>query len=261
MINAKKPNFLILPGLLTDKALFHHQVRHLGDIAHCSVADYGSAESIADMAQEVLAHAPQQFVLMGFSMGGYVALEILRVAPQRVQALVLMSTSARSEGDEARTARKIMMVQAQDNFQIVLDLMLPTLLHPSRMRHHSAVIIAYMMGLRVGREAFLRHSRAIMGRIDSHPYLRDISCPTLVLCGRDDVLTPVALHEELAAGILGARFRILPDSAHFLPIGRPVLVSKVLHHWMMELDLAKTSRKRMMALDLAQRFDKDVIAA
>jgi len=240
MITAKKPNFVILPGLLTDEALFHHQVRTLSDIAHCSVADYGMAENIADMAYGVLAQAPEQFVLMGFSMGGYVALEIMRIAPERVQALVLVSTSARAESEEARTARAKMMGQAQNNFQIVLDLMMPKLLHPSRMRYHSNVIIVYTMGLRVGQETFLRHSRAIMDRSDSRSYLGKITCPTLILCGRDDVLTPVALHEELAAGITGAQLRILPESAHFLTIGRPALVSKVLRNWLMELDLAKT---------------------
>ena len=248
MIIAEKPNFVILPGLLTDESLFRHQVRTLGDIAHCSVADYGLASNIADMARKVLAQAPEKFTLMGFSMGGYVALELMRIAPERVQALVLVSTSARAESDEARTARAKMMVQAQNNFQIVLDLMMPKFLHPSRMRYHSNVIIVYAMGLRVGKETFLRHSRAIMERRDSRPYLGKIACPTLIVCGRDDVLTPVGLHEELAAGIAGAQLRILPDSAHFLTIGRPALVSKVLRNWLMELDLTET-------------FDEDYAAA
>ena len=238
MSNAE-PNFVILPGLLTDEALFRHQIKHLNDIAHCTVADYAAATNIADMAGEVLAQAPKKFVLMGFSMGGYVALEIIRVAPECVLALALVSTSARPESDDARTEREKMMAQAQNNFQIVLDLMMPKFLHPSRMRYHSNVIIVYTMGLRVGAKTFLRHSRAILRRIDSRPYLRDIRCPTLVLCGRDDVLTPVAVHEELAAGIGGAQLRILPESAHFLTIGRPALVSKVLREWITELNLTE----------------------
>lgn len=239
MINAQKPNFVILPGLLTDEAMFRHQLEHLSDIAHCTLVDYAMADNIADMAHEVLAQAPAKFTLMGFSMGGYVALEIMRVAPERVQALVLVSTSARPESDDARAGREKMMAQAKNNFQIVLDLMMPKFLHPSRMHYHSNVITVYSMGLRVGAETFLRHSRAIMSRTDSRPCLQNITCPTLVICGRDDVLTPVALHEELAAGIPGALLRILPESAHFLTIGQPTLVSEVLRNWLMELDLTE----------------------
>ena len=238
-MHAEKPNFVILPGLLSDDALFRHQVQQLRDIAHCTVADYDMAENIAEMAHAVLAQSPRQFVMMGFSMGGYVALEIMRVAPERVLALVLVSTSAQPESDDALAARQTMMAQAENNFQVVLDLMMPRFLHPTRMRYHSNVVTVYTMGLRVGQETFLRHSRAIMGRIDSRPYLRDITCPALVICGRDDVLTPVALHEELAAGIAGAQLRILPESAHFLTIGRPALVSKILRNWIVELDLAE----------------------
>jgi len=247
MINAQKPNFVILPGLLTDEAMFGLQVRNLSEIAHCTVADYSMADNIADMAREVLAQAPAKFVMMGFSMGGYVALEIMRVAPERVQALVLISTSARPESDDARAGREKMMAQALNNFQIVLDLMMPKFLHPSRMRYHSNVITVYAMGLRIGAETFLRHSRAIMSRLDSRPYMQNITCPTLVMCGRDDVLTPVALHEELAAGIPGARLRVLPESAHFLTIGQPILVSEVLRNWIMELDLAERFRENVAA--------------
>ncbi len=235
---AEKINLVFIPGLLTDKRVFAPQVKALADIANCTVADIDGADSIAALAKSVLARAPHRFALAGFSMGGYIALEIMRQARERVQALALISTSARPDTPEASAARKAAMVQAEAHFQVVVDEIMPKFVHPSRMRYHSNVTTVYAMGLRVGKDAYLRQQRAIMGRIDSRPFLHQITCPTLILCGQDDVITPVAVHEELAAGIPGAELQILKDSAHILTIGRPAAANKALRSWLGRVDPA-----------------------
>lgn len=232
MVLAEKNNLVLLPGLLCDERLYRAQIDDLADIAHCTVADLTVADSIAELAAEVLKHSPPRFALAGLSMGGYVAFEIMRQAPKRVQALALLSTSARADTPEATANRHAAMAQAEVNFQIVLDQLMPKLVHPSRMKYHSMVDSIYSMGHRVGKEAYLRQQRAIIGRVDSRPHLAAIKCPTLVLCGRDDVVTPVAVHEEMAAAIPGAQLTALEECAHLSAMGQPAEVSAALRRWL-----------------------------
>ena len=177
-------------------------------------------------------HAPQKFALAGLSMGGYVALEIMRQAPERVLGLCLLDTSARPDTPEATENRQKLMKQAEVNFQVVLDTLMPKLIHPSRMAYNSIVDTVYSMGHRVGKDTFLQQQRAIIGRIDSRPYLPHINCPTLVLCGREDVMTPVEVHEEMAAAIPGANMVVVGECAHLSTMGQPKIVSEAMRAWL-----------------------------
>ena len=233
MTETQKINLLFLPGLLTDARLFQFQIEDLSDIAQSTVADLTVADTIEELAAEALAHAPPRFALAGLSMGGYVALEIMRQAPDRVQGLALLSTSARPDTPEASENRKKLMAQAENNFQIVLDDLMPKLVHPSRMIYHSIIDTVYSMGHRIGKEAFMRQQRAIMGRIDSRPYLGQITGgPTMVLCGRQDILTPLELHEEMAVAIPDSRLVVIEECAHLSTMGQPKLVSEAMRDWL-----------------------------
>lgn len=236
MTENDKVNLLLLPGLLTDARLFQFQMEDLADIAQMSVGDLTVADSIAELAESVLMHAPQEFALAGLSMGGYVALEIMRQAPERVLGLALLDTSARADTPEAIANRHKLMAQAEVNFQVVLDTLMPKLVHPSRMKYNSIVDTVYSMGHRIGKDAFLRQQRAIMGRIDSRPHLGELAgCPTLVLCGRDDVMTPVDVHEEIAAAIAGSQLVVIDECAHLSTMGQPKLVSDAMRMWLLSL--------------------------
>lgn len=185
---------------------------------------------------------PRQHSPWWVSRWAVVALEIMRRAPERVLALALISTSAYpSTSAEAANCLSV-MTKAEDNFQIVLDQMMPTLLHPSRMEYHSNVTTDYSMGHRTGKDAFIRQQCATMNRIDGRPFLLGIACPTLVLCGNDDVLVPAELQVELAAGIPAADLKIIADAAHFLTIGKPDEVSTLLRSW-----LARVVAQRLTA--------------
>jgi len=233
MVN--KPPLVLLPGLLCDRALWEAQIDDLSDIADPSVADLSRDDSITAMAQRVLAAAPARFALAGLSMGGYVAQEIMRQAPDRVARLALLDTSARADTEEQGARRRGLIELAEKGeFHGVTPRLLPTFLHPERLNDQPLVARVTAMTARVGKEAFLRQQHAIMGRKDSRASLAVVKCPTLVLCGRQDQLTPLELHEEIAALIRRARLEIVEECGHLSTMERPWEVSVQLRQWLTE---------------------------
>ncbi len=229
---AEKTPLVLLPGLLCDRELWQSQMEALGDIASPWVADLTRDDSLATMARRVLATAPREFALAGLSMGGYCAFEILRQAPARVRRLALLDTSARPDTPEQSSRRRGLIELAEKgDFKGVTPRLLPLFLHPDRLMDAALIGRVSAMTHRVGKEAFLRQQKAIIGRIDSRPFLPRISCPTLVLCGRQDQLTPVALHEEMAALIPGALLETVEACGHLSTMERPEAVNAALRIW------------------------------
>jgi pimeloyl-ACP methyl ester carboxylesterase len=227
------PPLVLLPGLLCDGALWRAQVDGLAGRAECRVADFTSQDTMAAMAESVLAMMPGHFALAGLSMGGYVAFEVLRRAPERVARLALLGTSARPDTPEQLSRRRGLIALARKgNFKGVTGQLLPLLLHPGRLDDEALATEILAMAGRVGREAFLRQQAAIMSRPDSRPDLVRIACPTMVLCGRQDALTLPAWHTEIAAGIANARLVMLEDCGHLAPMERPTEVSAALADWL-----------------------------
>ena len=225
---------VLVPGLLCDAALWRHQVEHLAEVAAITVADVTRQDSMAAMAEAVLAQAPaDRFALAGLSMGGYVSLEIMRRAPGRVARLALLDTTARPDTEEARQRRLAFIAQTeQGDFKGVTKRLLPLFIHPDRLEDEALAGTVTAMTRRVGKGVFLRQQRAIMGRADARAWLGGIQPPTLVLVGREDALTPVALHEELAARIPHARFVIVEHCGHLSPVERPEAVTAVMRYWL-----------------------------
>ena len=221
---------LLLPGLLLDERLYAAQIPALAGRAAAQVMDLTRADSIAAMAEQVLAAAPGRFALCGLSMGGYVALEIMRRAPDRVLKLALLDTQARPDGAEARARRLDRARRAA--VRDPTGRLLPLFVHPDRREHKGMVAAITAMANRVGPAGFLRQQTAILNRADSRPSLAAIACPTLVLCGRQDVLTPVELHEEMAAAIPDATLVVLPRCGHLSPLEQPAMVTAQLAAWL-----------------------------
>lgn len=231
-----KPHLLLLPGLLCDARLWQHQVTALSELAHVSVADLTLADSIVEMADDVLHQAPEQnFVLVGFSLGGYVALEIMRQAPRRVRALALLDTSARADSSATRQGRLTLMSQAEHDFPGVIATLLPKMLHPRHLQDAELVELVTAMALGLGPEVFRRQQLAMLGRIDSRASLGQIACPTLLLCGLEDELTPPSVHLEMQASIVGAQLAQIEDSGHLTPLEQPQRVSSNLERWLAAL--------------------------
>ncbi|MBK1658660.1 alpha/beta fold hydrolase [Paracraurococcus ruber] len=223
---------LLLPGLLCDARLWQDQVAGLSGLAACRIADTTLDDGLPAMARRALAAAPDRFALCGLSMGGYLAFEILRQAPQRVTRLALLDTSARPDTPEqARRRRGLMALTRTGQFRGVTPRLLPQLVHPD---HVAGPVGQSVMAMaeRVGREAFLRQQAAILGRPDSRPDLPGIRVPTLVAVGEADALTPPDLAAEIAAGIPGAVLRRLSGCGHLPPIEMPEAVTALLRDWL-----------------------------
>jgi len=228
-----RANVVLVPGLLCTKALWEPQMAALGDIAEMTVGVHTRHDSIGGIAKSILAAAPQQFALAGLSMGGFVAFEILRQAPQRVTRLALLDTNARTDLPERSEQRRQMIAQAErEGLQRVVDGLLQGFLRPAAQADKRLTDTVRRMADNTGIEGFKRQQSAIIRRLDSRPFLRSIRCPTLVLVGHDDVLTPVAMAQEIAAGIPGAKLEIVPDCGHLSTLEQPEAVSRALRVWL-----------------------------
>ena len=195
-----RTQLVLVPGLLCSARLWEAQVDELSDIADIVVADMTLDDTMEAMAKRVLACVDGTFSLAGLSMGGYVALEVMRRAPERVERLALLDTGARADTPEQTTRRKDLIALAdRGEFKAVSPKLLPLFIHPDRLSEEELVADITEMAESVGKDAFLRQQQAIMQRPDSRPGLPEIGCPTAVVCGREDVLTPPELSEEIAA--------------------------------------------------------------
>ncbi len=231
---AQKTPLLMLPGLLCDAALWRHQLDSLGDVAEMTVADMTQDDSLEGMARCALENAPERFALAGLSMGGYTAQAIMRLAPERVIRLALLDTSARADPPERSIVRREMVARAEDGaFEAVIDEHVAMYLPPARVAGDPALCEVVRQSARnVGVASYARQQTALIGRPDNRPNLPDISCPTLVLCGRLDQTTPVEHHQEMAAAIPAAKLVVVENCAHLTPLEMPEAVSAVLRYWL-----------------------------
>jgi len=233
-----KTQVVFLPGLLCDAQLWQPQVVGLGPSIEPWVADLMRDDSIAAMAKRALAEAPfPRFALAGLSMGGFVAMEIMRQSPERVERLALLDTQARPETPEARERRLALMALAEKgDFIGVSERLLPLFVHSSRLADAPLVELIKDMAKNVGKDAFLRQQKAIMARPDSRDTLWKIRCPTLVLCGEHDLLTPRDRHEEISAAIRGSTLVVLPGCGHLSPLEKPLEVNRALSAWLTQAE-------------------------
>jgi pimeloyl-ACP methyl ester carboxylesterase len=224
---------VLIPGLLCDHELFRHQIAFLGDVAQILVADTVQDDSLTAMADRLLAAAPERFALAGLSMGGYVAQEVLRRAPERVTRLALLDTNAEADRPEATETRRRQMALARSGrFDEVPDSLAPLLVQEDR--HRDAVFMDQVktMMRRVGPEAFVRQQQAILARPDGRDDLARIAVPTLCLCGRDDRLSPPEVHAAMADRLPRGALVIVEDCGHLAAMERPDAVTAVLRYWL-----------------------------
>lgn len=228
-----RPRLLFLPGLLEDADAFKQVVEGLRESADCSVADVTRSSTIAGLARDALAGAPEgKISLAGHSMGGYVALEVMRQAPGKVDRLALLNTNARPDSPESAENRRRLLALAQRDFPAAIEALLPRQLTPGHLQDTEITGTITTMALSVGRDAFARQQEAIIGRIDSRPHLGAIACPTLVVAARDDQIMPLEVLEELADGIPGARLAVIEECGHMATIEQPARVLEALHSWL-----------------------------
>jgi pimeloyl-ACP methyl ester carboxylesterase len=223
---------LLVPGVVCSPRIFSPVVPALWRFGPVTVANHIRDDNMGAIARRILAEAPPRFALAGHSMGGYIAFEILRQAPERVAKLALMNTQARPDTPEATTRRRGLMARAQSgDYRGVLDEMFQGFVHPSRLGDASLRQLVYDMGGDVGPDAFVRQQTAVISRPDSRPSLAWIKCPTLVLTGDEDNSVPNSLSVEMANGIPGAKLVVLPNCGHLPQLELPQATADALVEW------------------------------
>ena len=218
---------------LTDERLFAHQVDALSETHDCHVFAFGEHPTLGAMAVELLAHAPPRFTLVGLSLGGYLAFEVIRRQPERIERLVLLDTRAVADTETVRQGRfaDIAKVQAGG-----IDALIPEL--PTRWIHssHRARLSDLMgsMARSIGDRGQFNQQQAMLARPDSHADLRTVKVPTLIACGREDTATPLAEHERMRDCVPGARLEVFEQCGHLATIEQPGAVTSLLKSWFAE---------------------------
>jgi len=215
------PQIVLIPGLMNDAELWRDQIDGLVGFASPHVADITRGNTLAKLAEIVLATSTDTFALAGFSLGGIVAQEVMRRAPERVTHLALLGTSMLPDTPERTAQRETLIAQAErpGHFHGFGRKLARSYLAPANQSNDKMIDRVRAMTERLGPEVFIRQSR--IARPDSRASLAAIVCPTLILCGRHDVLTPPELHEDMARRIPQADLTVLEESGHLTPIEEP----------------------------------------
>ncbi|MGH8170346.1 MAG: alpha/beta fold hydrolase [Steroidobacteraceae bacterium] len=233
-----RDNVVLLPGLLCDRAVWQAQIAALSGQYDCFVADYGGAQSLAAMAEWVLQSAPPRFSLAGHSMGGRVALEVMRRAPERIARLALLDTGyqARPQGEageaESGKRHRLLDIARSQGMRVMGWEWVQGMVHPRRLRDRALIESILTMIERKTPDIFAAQIRALLDRPAAEGVLRAIRCHTLVLCGGQDGWSPLARHETMAAMIAGARLTAIEDSGHMVTLEQPQAVTAELARWL-----------------------------
>jgi pimeloyl-ACP methyl ester carboxylesterase len=224
---------VLIPGLACTSRLYEPQIAALSQGRTIVVADHTRDDSIRDIAARLLQDAPERFSLAGLSMGGYVALEVMRQAPERVERLALLDTSARPDTPEASQDRERMIALAEaGRFQDIHSKLWPRLVHPEHQADQALQDVVFGMMQETGADAYIRQQRAIMSRADSRPLLPGIEIPTLVLVGEGDAVTPPDIAREMAEMVEWASLVVIPESGHLSTLEQPERVNQALRLWL-----------------------------
>ncbi len=231
-------DLLLLPGLMCDAAVWAPLLPQVEQIAECRIPTYHDATSLGAMAERVLADAPARFALAGHSMGGRVALEIVRRAPERVLRLALLDTGCRprpvgAAGDDEKAKRYALLALARrSGTRAMAREWVKPMVHPERLAARALIDAILDMFERRTADEFAAQIEALLARPDATGLLGSISCPTLVLCGREDGWSTPAQHAEMAALISGARLAVIEHCGHMAPMERPAEVGAELLAWL-----------------------------
>jgi len=224
--------------LICDETVWQQQIDALSDIAGCICAGYGSLDSLTAMAEAVLRTAPQRFSVAGHSMGGRVALQIYRLAPDRVTRIALLNTGASplapgaAGEEETRKRGELVALAKSQGMRVMLRQWLPPMIDSRRINDTALVNAIIEMMSRKTPEIFAAQVRALLGRPDASAVLEQIRCPALLITGREDGWSGPAQHAAMASKIAGSKLVIVPGCGHMSTLERPAEVSAALRAWL-----------------------------
>ncbi|MGJ5175974.1 alpha/beta fold hydrolase [Bradyrhizobium oligotrophicum] len=224
---------VLVPGLISSPRIYAPVIPALWRLGPVMIANHIRDDAMAAIARRILAEAPLRFALAGHSMGGYIAFEIMRQAPERVSKLALINTQARPDTPEASARRRTMITRARDgDYHGVVDELFSGFVHPSRQDDPRLRQLVHDMADEVGVDGFVRQLTAIMSRPDSRPTLTAIRCPTLILTGDTDNTIPNSLSKEMADEIAGSWLVVLENCGHLPQPEQPEETAQALMEWL-----------------------------
>ena len=245
-MNATSVPLLLLPGLMNDDRVWSKQLTTFSNGRKVVVSRTDGQDNMTLLAQTALATMPiGPFAVAGFSLGGYVALEVFRQAPERVIGIAMVDTGARPDSDQAKAMRQRMIDgvgSGAADFSSVATAFLPRVVHPSKVNDKPLTELLISMAKTIGSAGFVRQQQAAMGRADSRELLAVIFCPALIVCGRQDQIAPQELSEEMAECIPGADLVLLDECGHMAPLERPDSVSAAMQSWLTKVDIYSAAR-------------------
>lgn len=226
-------NLLLVPGLLCTARLWREQIGALEDGFSIQVAEHHLDDNLPDSARRILDKAPARFSLAGLSMGGYIAFEIWKQAPERVERMALLDTRATKDTPEETQRRKDLLALAdRGRFTGISERLMPLFIHEDRLSDRDLTDAIVQMAADTGKDGFIRQTRALMARPDARALCKTIDVPTLVLCGRQDALTPVAMHEEMADLMPDSNLVVIENCGHLSTMETPDEVTRAMRNWL-----------------------------
>lgn len=234
---------VMLPGMMCDERLFSPQITHLEGRYLVKTMSIHEQTNMGDLAQNVLEKSPDKFALLGLSMGGILAMEIMRQAPERITHLALLDTNPRAELDAVKQRRgpQIDKVRNGGLSQIMRDEMKPNYLvdSPNKL---DILNLCMVMAEDLGDQAFINQSIALRDRPDYQTVLKGVDIPTLIMCGREDILCPIERHEQMHELITGSTLHIVDKAGHLPTLEQPEIVNRALDQWLNEQMLENETR-------------------
>ena len=226
---------VFIPGMMCDSRLFQPQISEFSKQYLVCITPVSYSDSIEKISFEILRQLPQKFTLIGLSMGGILAMEIIKKVPERVVKIVLMDTNFKQETEEIKSRRlpQIKLV----NEGLLVDVMCKQIqnnyLRTDR-KNKKVFDLCLSMANDLGKEVFINQSKALATRKDYTPTLKNIKVPSLIICGEYDRLCPIKVHREMESLIDNSTLEIIPDAAHLPTLEQPAYLNKILTKWLLQ---------------------------
>jgi pimeloyl-ACP methyl ester carboxylesterase len=233
-----KPHLILVPGLLCDHSAWEHQARDLQDLSDITIVDHGSLDSLHAMAEAILENAPRYFALAGHSMGGRVAFQVFRRAPERITGIALLDTASTSrqagiQGEQEALERYRLLEKARkDGMRAMGADWVQRMVHPDRLSDAQLMNSILDMVARKTPEMYAAQIKALLDRPDVKALLPQIQCPTLLLCGRQDSWSGLSHHEEMASMIPNSSLAVVENCGHMSTMERPAEVTAAMRNWL-----------------------------
>lgn len=224
---------IMIPGTLCDSTLFQHQLERLKSVAECYVASNTSSDSLEEIAKNILNKYQGKLTILGLSYGGIIAFEIVRQAPERISKLILLNTTHKVPSEQGKiTFQKFIGMAFLGEFhKITKDYLLDAMLHPENAKNQALRDAVVNMSINVGVDGFYNQVKAQLNRPDSTKDLANIKCPTLIIVGKEDIVCPLALHEEMNKSIPNSTLKIIENCGHLSTLEQPKKVNNTIINW------------------------------